>query len=323
VLQTGCADEGSIVAQKTHTPAPQRRNVDAIVVACFKRDLFLLRSCVASIRYWYPEIEIYLLKDHSEGEFSTGELEQHFGVQVFKSTRHVFGWPWSKLEVILRPERRKYLFLDSDTVLLGPVLELLNACDADFVVTGIRAPADSDNVSANYIDMDRIRGFDADYQYPGFAFNGGQLVMTSGMLTAADLDPVVQLEPEMANRHPEIFKHGDQGALNYVFAKAHQAGRITLEYVDFWLWPGMPEARSIPLARVESKSGIPLIMHWAGVKPTDFRKYLRYDILQFYTARYYDRVPLGRVKQRWRHLLQVAFVRLRILKYTVLGMDYE
>ena len=294
-----------------------------MVVACFRRDLFLLRPCVASIRYWYPDIDLYLLKDYSQGDFSTAEIEQTFNAKLFESSRRVFGWPWSKLEVILRPERRKYLFLDSDTVLLGPVLERLNASDADFVVTGICAPADSDNVNANYIDMARVRAFDPAYSYPGFAFNGGQLVITSGMLTEADLDPVVQLHPSIANRYPEIFKHGDQGALNYVCARAHQAGRIRLAYDDFWIWPGMPQAAAISLDSIRAGIGMPAVMHWAGIKPTDFRKYLRYDLLAFYSGEYHDHVPFGSMKRRLRHLCQLGLVQLKILKYSALGMKYE
>jgi hypothetical protein len=75
--------------------------IDKIVIACFKRDLFLLRSCVASIRYWYPDVTIELLKDSIQGEFSTREIEKSWNVGLFHTTRANFGWPWSKLEVLL------------------------------------------------------------------------------------------------------------------------------------------------------------------------------------------------------------------------------
>src|SRR6476661_4616589 len=93
-----------------------------VVIACFRRDLFLLRPCVASIRYWYPDAEIYLLKDHAAGGFSTAEIEKYWKVNIFPSARRVFGWPWSKLAVILFETKEKFLFLDSDVVLLGRVL---------------------------------------------------------------------------------------------------------------------------------------------------------------------------------------------------------
>ena len=68
-----------------------------IAIACFRKDLNLLRPCVASIRYWYPEVEIFLIKDYKKGDFSTKEIERAFDVKVFPTKRKVFGWPWSKL----------------------------------------------------------------------------------------------------------------------------------------------------------------------------------------------------------------------------------
>ncbi len=44
-------------------------------VACCKTDFYFARICVASIRYWYPEHPIYLLKDDSQGIFSTEEMK--------------------------------------------------------------------------------------------------------------------------------------------------------------------------------------------------------------------------------------------------------
>ena len=35
--------------------------IDRIIIACCERDFWLTRICVASIRYWYPEIPIGLL----------------------------------------------------------------------------------------------------------------------------------------------------------------------------------------------------------------------------------------------------------------------
>ncbi|MEO7685318.1 MAG: hypothetical protein ABIU86_15415 [Gemmatimonadaceae bacterium] len=58
---------------------------------------FLLRPCVASIRYWYPDGRIYLLKDYIKGGFSAEEFEQYWNVKTFRTERLVFGWGWSKL----------------------------------------------------------------------------------------------------------------------------------------------------------------------------------------------------------------------------------
>ncbi|HVF80441.1 MAG TPA: hypothetical protein VM884_00825, partial [Flavisolibacter sp.] len=147
--------------------------------------------------------------------------------------------------------------------------------------------------------------------------------MSSGILKEGDFASVVEFEPNIINKHPDIFKHGDQGPLNYIFAKAHQQGKIKLRYEDFWIWPGIPAAGEIDLGGIKNKTGIPYVLHWAGIKPVDFRKYKRYDILKFYEDFYYSRIRLGKVKQFWNHVTHLGIVKLKILKYKLLGMKYE
>lgn len=297
--------------------------VNKVAIACFKKDLFLLRPCVASIRYWYPEAEIYLIKDYIQGKFSTREIEENFNVKTFPAQRKFFGWPWSKLAVILHDQKAKYLFLDSDVVLLGKVLDRLNEFDDDFIVTGVRETQSSHNINAHYIDMKKIETFDPAYRFPGFGFNGGQIVMTSGMLKETDFESVINFEPSITSKHPDIFKHGDQGPLNYGFAKAAQNGKIKLRYEDFWIWPGIPAAQTIDLQSIKNKVGSPYVLHWAGLKPVDFRKYKRYDILKFYEDYYYSKVPGGKAKKFWRRLRSLSIIKLKILKYKLLRMKYD
>lgn len=295
-----------------------------VVIACFRNDLFLLRSCVASIRYWYPDVEMYLLKDYIKGDFSTEEIEKYWNVKIFPAARRVFGWPWSKLALVLSERKDRFLFLDSDVVLLGRVLDALNECEEDFIVTGIREEDKrSHNVNAHYIDMAEMERFDPSYRYPGFAFNGGQMVLTSGLLTEADLSPVIDLGETITNRYPHIFKHGDQGVLNYIFAKAHSEGKISLKYSDFWIWPGLPAAEEIGIDSIREKVGIPYVLHWAGVKPVDFRDYIRADLIDFYTDYYYSRLPFGALKRKARFLRDLFVVRLKIAKYKLLGKTYQ
>jgi hypothetical protein len=301
-----------------------RVRANKVVIACFRDDLFLLRPCVASIRYWYPEVEIYLLKDYIKGDFSTEEFEKCWNVKIFPAPRRVFGWGWSKLALILHEKKEKFLFLDSDVVLVGRVLDALNEYDEDFIVTGIREEdKQSHNVNAHYIDISGTEGFDPSYHYPGFAFNSGHFVITGGLLTEGDLSPVVDLGKSISNRYPHIFKHSDQGVLNYVLAKAHSEGRIRLRYSDFWIWPGMPAAGQITIESIKEKSGTPYVLHWAGAKPVDFRNYIRADLIEFFTDYYYSRVPLGAVKRKARFFRDLLIVKLKIAKYKLLRRPYE
>lgn len=61
-----------------------------------RQDVHLARICVASIRYWYPDIPILLLKDLFHGDFSTREIEAHWDVGTFPTTRDQHGWGFGK-----------------------------------------------------------------------------------------------------------------------------------------------------------------------------------------------------------------------------------
>ena len=146
--------------------------------------------------------------------------------------------------------------------------------------------------------------------------------MTSGLLKEADLSPVITLEPAIKNKYPKMLKHGDQGALNYVFTKACQNGKIRMRYVDFWIWPGVQEAKQISLESIKNKLGLPIVMHWAGIKTIDVRKYDRYDILRFYENYYFSQVPFGNLKKFWNDAIRIFILCLKIAKHRLFREHY-
>lgn len=297
--------------------------INKIAIACFKKDLYLLRPCIASIRYWYPDIEIFLIKDLIAGDFSTKEFEKYFNVKIFETDMKYFGWPWSKLSVIFDSKKDRYLFLDSDIVLVGKVVDFLNQFNDDFIVTGIEEKDEKASlVTRDYIDIEKIKTFDPQFKYPGFGFNGGQIVMTSGMLSKNDFERVIDFSSTISNKFPHIFKHGDQGILNYVFAKCKDAGKISVRYVNFWVWPNMPQAQELELESIKNKTGYPLVLHWAGAKPVQFNKYHRFDILMFYEKLYYQQAPFGFIKRYKRKLSHNIVSFIKICKYKLFRMDY-
>src|SRR5687767_4543447 len=108
--------------------------ISKIYIATHKYDMRFTRICVASIRYWYPEIPIYLIKDYLNGDFNTDEIEDVWNVGVYETSRKTFGWGFSKLEPLFSKATERFLVLDSDIVFTGRVLDYLNEFDSDFVV---------------------------------------------------------------------------------------------------------------------------------------------------------------------------------------------
>ena len=79
--------------------------VDKIYVNTYKGDNHWCHICVASIRFWYPKIQITLIKDLNLGDFDTYLIEKTYNVNVFE-TKDTFGWGYGKLEPLFLKKKR-------------------------------------------------------------------------------------------------------------------------------------------------------------------------------------------------------------------------
>jgi hypothetical protein len=151
-----------------------------IYIATHKHDLRFARICVASIRYWYPEIPIALIKDEFCGEFSTEELERVCDVSVYQTKQRDFGWGMSTLEPVFAEPGGRFLILDADTVFTGRVLDRLETFTEDFVVSLETQPPQ--RLREIYFDLEKLREVDPHSVFKGQTFNTGQYVATGGRL---------------------------------------------------------------------------------------------------------------------------------------------
>lgn len=274
--------------------------ISRICIATHRKDLRFARICVASIRARYPQIPIYLIKDVLNGDFSTTEVEEHFDVRIFTGDYNRFGWGLSKLEPLFESTGDRFLVLDSDTVVAGPILEFLQTIDADFIVD--KETQSEDVLRSIYFAPEAVRQLDPAYVYPGFSFNTGQFVATGGELHRQDFEHLVDwstVPPTI--RHPEIFKNGEQGVLNYVLQKKAAEGKITIARVPLMLWPGYEkEMNALDPTLVTSGPGVPKIIHWAGFKSRALRLLPGSAILQHFEQQYYSQVDFGDWKRRLR-----------------------
>ncbi len=282
------------------------RPITKIFVACYRGDFYLTRICVASIRYFYPEVPIYLLKDYAAGHFDTRELEAAWQVAEWPLPRRTFGWGLSKLEPLFMPPGDRVLILDSDTVFVGKVLERLAACTADVVVSGnlIRDPY-SPWVRNLYYHFDKLQSFDPDFQLPKYLFNTGNFVVDTGCMPRSAFNDVVEWPPEGRPRllRPDVFSCADQGILNYKLVRANQLNQLSIQNESFMYWGSPAIIAHIGLADMgRDAHAFSALIHWAGTRHYLPRKMCRPDILAFFESYYYERVPGGKRKRYLRYL---------------------
>lgn len=162
--------------------------VDCIYVAASTHDARYTRICVASVRYFYPEIPIWLLVGGRLQRGLADELQKYWNVGTANlSTPGDFGWGFVKLEVLFGKPGEKFLVIDSDTVLAGPVLDLWSESGVPFLVDDEKQS--DDDTKRLYYDWDKVRKIDPSARQPKFVFNSGQWFGTAGVLTRGDFAP--------------------------------------------------------------------------------------------------------------------------------------
>jgi hypothetical protein len=271
--------------------------IDRIYIATHRFDVAFARVCVSSIRYWYPDIPIHLLKDSYSGDFSTRDLERIWGVKVLDTGGRSFGWGLSKLEPFFQPAPCRFLVLDSDIAFVGPVIELLEESEADLVVAA--ESQTPERVAEIYFDLARLGKLDPGFKFQGITFNTGQFVGNAGTFAREEFTPHLTDRNPPRLKRPEIFKNGDQGMFNYVASRRCQEGSLSIDRVPFMWWTE-DEMNGVDLAKMLVKSPYQALIHWAGHKARRIDGLPRADILRQFEGLHYSHETGGSFRREWR-----------------------
>jgi len=265
--------------------------IERIYVLCHARDLWLAKISVASIRYWYADVPVTLIKDRTQGDFHTAELERCWNASSMVLANDKCGLGFAKIELLLRPVRERFLVVDADTVMCGPVLRQLEPFTEDFIVPG--RPIDNPrqtSFKSIYFDLDLLLERDPDFRFPGYAFNTGVFVGTSGILTRDVFEPHLNWSSPIRLKAPGVFSCADQGLLNYVLMKRAADGELTLRPANFMIWGFSDEAKHLEVRRVASRGGYDAILHYAGAKPGSIIDFPAAEILLHFDRLYHQAV---------------------------------
>ena len=286
--------------------------VDCIYIAASARDSRFTRICVASVRYFYPDVPIRLLAGGKLQRGLAEELRRYWNVGIADFPRGEYGWGFVKLEPLFQKPGEKFLVLDSDTVITGPVLDWAVSQDADFIVDDEDQPPEK--VRSIYYDCDRAVQDGVPLSDADFVFNTGQWFSRSGILTREDFRGLVQwgFPPRLTN--PHVFKNGEQGILNFVVNERAREGNIRVARIPLMRWPGHG-MDGLDTKRIARRDGPPVVVHWAGMKKARQREMMGSDLLLFFEKFYYQRLPAGgirRVVASCRHALSHWLYEIKV-----------
>jgi len=271
------------------------RKIDRIYLTTFRMDSRLTRICIGSIRYFYPDIPIELIVDETQGAVPEGEFANAWGVTRKKGIPTQYRHVLSQLQVFSGEPGVRFFLMDADIVFAGRLLDVLEAHNEDLVVQK-ETPVQS-AIYQHYIHLERIADLDPSFRAPGWYFNTGQWVGTSGLVTEEDWAPWLTKDKVPGLRHPETFYQG-QGLINYLVFKKLNEGRLSVAFERQYFWMGAPNEvlKTIPLEEIQQRIYEPILLHWAGVKRPKVEQLPRADIMLFFERFYYSRINGGAAK---------------------------
>jgi hypothetical protein len=268
--------------------------VECIYIAASARDARYTRICVASVRYFYPDVAIKLLAGSPLERGLADELRYYWNVGMAELSSGDYGWGFVKLEPLFGTSGERFLVLDSDTVMAGPVLDLWSADDAPFLVDA-ETQTEADTLRL-YYDWRQVGQIDPKAQAPGFVFNSGQWFGTAGVLTREDFAPWLEWTMPRRLRYPAIVKQGEQGVFNYILNQRAALAGVNVRRRKIMRWPGHG-MDGLSAASVADRTAPPLVVHWAGMKKPRLRDMTGADLLTFFEKRYFQRLPTGSMRR--------------------------
>jgi hypothetical protein len=268
--------------------------IDCVYIAASAHDARYTRICVASVRYFYPDVPVRLLVGGRLQRGLADELRRYWNVGTADLPCGDYGWGFVKLEPLFGPSGERFLVLDSDTVLTGQVLDMWDEFPAPFLVDDEQqSEADTKRL---YYDWEKVREIDPNARPPRFVVNSGQWFGTAGVLARQDFEPWVEWTMPRRLRHAEHFMPGDQGILNYVLNQKATIDGLRIERRKIMCWPGH-SMEGLDAESVSKRASAPRVVHWAGVKKARQRDMIGADLLACFERIYYQRLPSG---EAWR-----------------------
>lgn len=292
-----------------------------IIVVSQRNDFFLTRICIASIRYYYPKVKIYIVKDKCFGDYSTANLEKHFNIKVLDLGKDKYSWANAKLFIYASKEipSGKYLILDSDVVFVGKVLDkFISKVKYDFIVSPEYHHKPGMKIFKKlYYEEIWIKKYFPGFKYPGYTFNSGHVFFTTGKICFADYLPFFDSSnyPYWKHNFVTHFQSRDQSLLNVLLPYMAKRRVIRFGKKNFGIWYKDDRVRNISTQNIKIGK-LKYIIHWAGdLRNKDVLKMSRGDILGFFEKYYFSKLPFGKIKYIGYVLLQRILNFLTSFKY--------
>jgi hypothetical protein len=253
-----------------------------VIIGCYRRDYGFAKGTIASVRHYMPDVPICLLVD---GSFPTDDMQRAYGVSALyqSQVKNVFlrnlsfGYGISKMVAFWEGPFDRFLFLDSDAILLGDLRPKLfdgRGQDCwDMFIDKPRYDYGEKDVQRWFFNVDLLSQY-----YPSFNWRAytGRYYCTGVWAGRKGIFPLEEYKAITLLRmaEPQLFSLGEMGFLNFMIFQAEAEGRIKIADDDIQVL-----APDFPLEELKRRWQIDrpppklpqadaTVLHYTSIKPT-------------------------------------------------------
>lgn len=247
-----------------------------IIVACCDQDYLFAKGCCASIRHFLGDVPICLIVD---GTFSVSDLEKAYGVRVINHLnvknqvlkQRSFGWGKTKMIAFWESPWENFLVLDADTIVWGNILKYANFKNFDMIIDRPVCKYSDSDISKFFFDINGIEKYYSNFPWQKYRNDYYCTGMFFGKRDIFPLNEYIEIL-DFNDKHPDVFKYGEMGFLNFMIFRAFEEGRLRLgqEYMQL-LVPDFDQEELRKRFPMDEKGpvvlGESMVIHWCGPKP--------------------------------------------------------
>jgi hypothetical protein len=211
------------------------------IVTTAPSDWLFGKGCIASIRYFMPDVPITLLVD---GAVDTSDAERRFNVRTLRQSdvkdswlrANSFGWGITKMVAHWEAPYRYFVAMDSDMVVWGNVADRLFRRDVDFLWSVPYArPDESDEAYVDrwFFNPELLATAAPEFDWKAYVDSYSCTGVYTARRGCLSKQRYITFS-EMQARLPALFKFGgDMGMINVMVFEMVARGEATIAFDDF------------------------------------------------------------------------------------------
>lgn len=281
-----------------------------IVLTTYIGDFYFTKALLASIKKFMPEIPICIIQD---GEFELGDVMTTYNItHVIKKKdvkndflrENCMGSRCSNLVAFFESPFEKFLYLDSDLVLWGNILNHINLDAFDFIHNEPHEPYTEKIYKGQYFDCDKLFEHTEYFDWKGcHFFNSGVLISKRGIFDFNEFKQII----ELWKRDKKLLPTDPQSILNVLVFRNKLKDKIKVGEAHLQTVVPVINRQTLDatfcIQNNEPVVKQDTVIHWAGIKPLMMDK----DKVFIVPEKYFRKQHLKNVHSLWYYLPDIYF----------------